>query len=237
MKVVTSEAGHGRGRGWLALLLVVVLVLVAGVWVVQTEGARQSFERWLSLASGLDVSVGSSRIGFPYVLVLEKVQSDDGLTDGPGFYVPEVRIGPGRRGICQIAVRRPVVHLVRAKGGRWEPSGLNRLGTVWDAGEPAITRLFEGRASRVAWRIDGGTVLWMDTEGQVIATAHDVDLLVSSARIEGHAYRHFRLVLGQLDRIGLDGLRDVTGEWLAEAGGRMVDLDGAPSPWLTTEER
>ena len=115
---------QGGGGGFLTRLIVTVVIVAAIVLVtcffaVRTEGMRALIEEHLEKLTGVEVNVGRSTIGVPYVLVLENVVSKGFLQDEGGIKVREVRIGLGIRTRWHVQLHRPELNLRQTENGIW----------------------------------------------------------------------------------------------------------------------
>jgi len=231
-----SVKGRGSGcfsglRRFAATVFVLVAIgLVTLLFLVRTGGGRSLIEDRLSRFAGQPVTVERARIGWPYVLVLEGVQTEGfGAAGRPGWSVAALRCGLDPHGRRRLTLRQPRAHLVRNTEGAWRPSVLSPLGELaaGDIGDIAgATRPFRAR-----WVVKAvhGSVRWLDARGVETGAAEEVTFAMQPVHVPGRRMVYYRLAVDTLRR-GARAARFVEREWLASDADAYLELHAGGEP-------
>ena len=230
MRVVSS----GRRRGGLSRAFVIVVILIViiltAIWFgVRSEGGRNLIESHLSKRLGLPVSVENTRIGLPYVLVLENIRTAEFEAAGTGgFSVAEARAGlrlfPWG---WHLRLRQVMVRLKRDGESGWTPICLVRLGDLQQAGTRDIVRMTDGIRERVSLRVLDSTLAWLDADGHEIGSVRDVDFRMLPVRIEERRLHYFSLNIYDATGVAIASGRDLRYEWLTTQELEYIELSSA----------
>ena len=216
---ITSEGGPERGkftRALVTLLVLLAIVLVAVFFLVRTNGARSLIEERLSRRIGLETVIERSRIGFPYVLVLEGVKSTEyGKSGRAGFRASELRLGfifPGR---CKVRVRDCELVLIRKGSGASEPSVLSALGDLPWRNLAELSGLTESFRDRVVLDCSEVAIRWCDPGSKVLAEVGGLSFRMEPVRVPGRTMFYYHLRAYSV--LNVDGTvgRAIEHEWLA----------------------
>ena len=213
-----EEDGAGRWKrfGVTALILAVVL-LVAGLFVARTEGVRQLVEDRLVKWLGVDVTIARTRIGFPYDLVLENIESAGFDGHRAGLRVREVRIGPGRP--WRVVVDGAELVLVLDGQGTWNPPVWSPFGNLPIRNVIELSRLTRDWRGRATMRSLNGHVKWLNATGRPMAAARGVDFSLARVSLPGRRMFHYRLSVRDMFCPCGDSVHDVVQrEWLSGEG-------------------
>ncbi len=211
------------------LLTVVILALVALVtlfFAVRTDGGKAFIQGWLEKKLGMDLVVGKTRIGLPYVLVIEDVKSVGfKMDETAGLHAQEIRVAPGWRPMWSVTVLRGTCCLAQAENGVWEPSGLSFLGDL-DIERPATTASATRELrEKLRIRTEDGAIKWLAPGGSSVERlATGVFFSVTPLRAPDRRLYHYRLAVRSLRRPGFEATRDFQREWLATEEQDYVEL-------------
>lgn len=237
MRIVGEGRTLGRSLRNFALTLLVVIVLIAvSVWLAaRTGGARQFIADGLGSRLGTEVRIAETRIGWPYVLVMENVVSTAEVGDGmPMFRADEIRVAPGIRTLWQVTVRRGALNLVRSDDGTWRPAAFARLGDLPLTRIAELSRLTSGIRRRVRLDISDSSIQWLNSRHVPMATAGGISFRMAPLRLPDRTMFHYKLAVYHV--MGPSGTRvhDVEREWLASEGRDYVEIGraGRESPAL-----
>lgn len=228
MKVKTPGEEMGfLSRLAVTVLIVLVIVLVTVFFAVRMRGGHTFIEDRVEKHLGMSLEIERMRIGWPYALVMENVESEDFETeDGPGFRAQEIRIGPSLRGPYRIAVRRGHLRMSRNKDGVWEPGYFSRLGDMTAGDLPAIGRAAGHAGKRIVLDVASGTIEWAGAGTTNVASAHGIDYRRTPVRVPGHRLDHHALSIYALALADGTRMTDLEREWLASETFPYVELVG-----------
>lgn len=214
------RGGGGRTLG--ILLAVAVILLVFGFCAARTDGFRSYVEERVQKQTGFKVSIEKTRIGWPYDLVLDHVQSERGDGGRVGsFAVREARLGVTPGG-WRVALAGGRLALGRTQAGEWEPNvlrGLEPTSPVQD-----LTALMADFSRRVWLVVKDGTIEWRDESGKKVAAAEGVDYTQTPLDAPGRRLYHFRLTARNVLRTNGWQIRGVEREWLATEGQPYIEI-------------
>jgi len=245
-KLRISSVGGAMGRLSrlvLTLLVILAILLIAGVFAVKTDGFRDIACNHLTKKMGMDMSVTAMRIGWPYDLIAENVESAGFAEDAPGFRCSELRVGLGRRSLYRICMTGAELVLAKDADARWIPSRFGRLGEISAGNILELSRISETMRKRVALVIEEGSVVWLSGEPATRAAGKGVTFRVAPVDIPGRRmYHYFLSVDSAVDGNGAR-VRGVTREWLAsetieylEMSASEAETEGPPQPFWEVNE-
>jgi hypothetical protein len=234
MKITTLHEGRmgPLGRFVITVLVLVVIVLGAVFFAVRTDGGRAFVEDRLANRLGMPLSIGRARIGWPYRLVLEQVETEGFGEEAPGFRVQDVRLGLGWRLHPRLTVRRAVVQMVRSRDDRWTPEALTRLGEAPFRTLRDLSRAVDVLGRHTELHVTESGVRWLDATGYEMASANGLSYHLQSARVPGRRARHHALTVYHAVAPGGQRVHDVEREWLATEERPYIELaaTGATAP-------
>lgn len=217
------EPRRSLGLTWFFLGMGVLVVF--GILGARTEGAREMIETRLQRATGLEIEVKASRIGWPYDLVLAAVtlsvpaEAESG--GAPLARLDELRIGwRGWRGPAitvrggQITLRGPADGL----GLRWAA-----LADVEDAGAVSLwLETVMGDTVRIqAERID---LVSLDADGRTVSMAESLSLLSLPLRVPRREWRFFEISADRVYRVDGSWITGLRHEWLVSGEAALIKL-------------
>lgn len=206
------------------LLVVLGIVLIAGFFAARTEGARELVEDRLSKLIGVPVSVARVRIGLPYVLILDGVQTDGfGLPERGGVKIQEMSVAPCLAPVWSVKVLRCEARITQQSDGLWSPSALAGVGRLQQGTLADIARATSAWRQRMRLALKDSLIRW-DADGRE-ALAAGIDFNMRPASIPGRrGVTHFVLSVRQWsDLAGREG-QDEHREWLAWESEPYVEL-------------
>jgi len=225
MRVIGGGGHRGAiSRFVVVVLILAVIVLVAGWFAVRSEGARGLIEEQVAKRLGTPVEIEKTRIGWPYVLVLENLRTPGFEAAGtPGFSAVEVRVGRGFRR-WDLRLRQVILRVMDEGGGRWAPEYLARLGDLREVRAPDVVRATDGIRDKVEIRLTDSTLGWLDAEGAEVASVRDVNFSMLPVRIENRRLHYFSLDVYRATGVALGEGRDMHWEWLTTQELEYIEL-------------
>lgn len=218
------------------LVLIVLILLVALVFAVRTHGALELMSDYLRNRTGLDVTIGSARIGLPCDLILEDVNS---VTNGGGrLRVAEVRMGLRWTGSMPVRIRGADVEFQRTPAGRWEPETFERVAALSDVRETA--RIFNGMPRRMVVEVRDSRVSWKSTNGVETASAQGVHFTAACLDTAWDTLLYCNLFASDVTRPGGGRGRAIRRIWVCsdrnpyaelEYSGSWENGEGAAADW------
>ncbi len=211
-------------------LLALALLAGFGVLAARTDGVRQLIVDRLQRRTGLTATVSSSRIGWPYDLVLENVTlsgkpKSSGSADAERLVLrlEELRLGRRLRRGMTVMVRGADVTLYTDDDGRTFPSPWAVLTDIEDTRALAawVTRLF-GDASRVEFKQVG--IEWHDAEKRILTATRNLGLLSVPLRVPNRAWRYFSMSADYVQRAEGHVLAGLQQEWLVASDSSLIQL-------------
>jgi hypothetical protein len=226
MRVTTPDDTPARRalRALVTLVVLVAVVLVTGVFLVRSDGGREFIEGRVSRWLGEDVRIERTRVAWPYVIVLEKLQTTGLTAGGAGCKALEVRLGMHLSGSWHMRIHRAMLNLAPGTKGDWQPAAFAWLGDLPWRDVSEISRLSAGIRERGSFEITDSAVHWLSSNGVPVATASGLSFSMQPADVPGWRMTHYRLGvrrwIGPADR----DVRDVEREWLAAQGVDYVEI-------------
>lgn len=228
-KIRISSSGNGVLSGVVRFLstalIIVIILMVAGVFVSRSEGCRSFFEGRLELLLGTGVTIENSRVGWPYVLVLEKVKAKGlGEDDLQGFKALEVRVSPRLRGGMLIRVKRGVLTLVRQVDESWLPEAFARLGDLPLKNLAEVSHITSKLRKRHMLHISDGAIHWLGADGVPLASATGISFDLQPVNVRGWRMYHYRLSVYNAVDPHAGKVHDVEREWLSSDDREYIEL-------------
>ncbi len=226
MRVISTRRGARLSGVLLLLLFLAVLVLATGWFLARTEGARTLIAERLSDRLGVPVTIGESRIGWPYVLVLRAVATKgETAVDGAGFSVGTLRLGRRLR-YWDLELRHVIVRVRRDEAGLWTPLAVARLADLREASASDITRLTGPVRRRLRLRVTDGALVWLDADGREEASLRDVRFQMEPVKLpERRAMTYYGLRVYAAAGGALGNARDLNWAWLTSVDKAYIELD------------
>jgi hypothetical protein len=230
MRITGPDDGRARavGRFLLTLVIIIAIVMVGLCFLVPREGVKSFIEGALSDRMGIGMTIDSTRIGLPYVLVLQGPVSEGFQSEeGGGFKAREIRIGLGWKTRFKVRVEGAVLRLAETNDDTWVPAAFGRLGPVPVDRLDEVSRATEGFRRKVALIVTDGTVRWVNgVDGGTTASAHGVRFGVEPAGIPDREMYYHRLSVDGATHPDGAQVRYVEREWLASDTKRYVEIHG-----------
>ncbi len=225
MRVIANRRG-ARLSGFLLLLgFVAVVVLVTGWFLARTQGARKLLAEQLSDRMGMPVTIGKSRIGWPYELVLRDVATADFAAAGtPGFAVGEVRIAR-RLFSWQLTLRHATLRVKQDEAGVWTPLVAARIADLRQASAMDVVRLTGPVRLRLRLRVSDGSLDWLDADGRVEASLRGVRFRMEPVKLpEQRDMTYYSLGFYAASGGAFGNARDLAWAWLTSDDLAYVEL-------------
>jgi hypothetical protein len=232
-KAGRQDGGAAKGpRPGVRVTASVLMVLLVGYILygaaLGSSRVRRAVCDRVSVEVGVPVEAGSSRLGFPFTMVLEDVKTVSYESGAAGFMFREVRFTPRLSGGWRIEIERGSVRLVRSDGGRWDPPSFFELGRLPEGGLTNVSHFAADFCRESTLDARELTVRWIDG-GREVAAAAAVSLAVKPGELPGRRVLHHALSVGSV--VGPEGARaaNVMREWLTGNGMPYKELsrDGA----------
>ncbi len=238
MRVIGGGTHRGAlSRSLAVFLILVAIVLVAGWFAVRSDGARALIEEQVSKRLGTSVAIEKTRIGWPYVLVLENLRTPEFEAAGTaGFSAAEVRIGRDLHG-WSLHLRQAIVRVMDEGDGQWVPECLARLGDLRDVHVRDIVRLTDDLRDKVSIRLTDSTLGWLNADGEELAAARDVNFRMLPVRIEKRRLHYFALDIYRTTGMAMGGSRDMHWEWLTTQELEYIELSRHDQDVYVDDER
>jgi hypothetical protein len=238
MKVVSGQRGCALQGGFLLLLVLLLVMGVTGWFVGRSDGFRQMVAERLSDRMGLEVKIGNSYIGWPYVLVLRDVEGSH--PEAGGLRIREIRIG-----------RRLTRWSMRLRGGEisfraeapghgsatW-PTVLSRLSALRDAGALDIMRASADLQSVWTLQWEDLDFIWLGPDAVPEGSIRGSQFRMNPVRIPSGRLMYYRLSFSSPADQAMGSVRDLEWEWLSRGGHDYIELvrtEAAPAVMLKGE--
>jgi len=224
----SGEARSSKKRGGLkrfaiGLLIVVAVILVAGYVVVRTPFFSKKLAAYVEKRTGLAVTIESTRIGWPYGLVVEGLKSKPGTAGSlAGISVRELRIDPEFDWKKRVTLDRLALTLVSSKHG-WVPERFAGLGELRELEQ--IAALTEGFRKNTRLNIVRGTILWLDSSGRKIASVVDFDFNMEFVTTgNGRKIYYCSLTAGEVVKEDGTETRNIKADWVFTEDNRSIEI-------------
>ena len=216
MQVITPGERRSSffGSFVVPLIIVVVILLVTIFFMVKTDGGKQFIADKLSKSLGMDVELTATKIGWPYVLVLEGVSVKEKELDKPSLTAETVRLAKDFRFRTHISVNRGELTLEQNSDGEWSPYVFARLGDIPTENIMQLADTLDLFDKRVIIAITDSTINWVDKKGDKNSFVSSLYFNTSPVKINSHEMRHFSLSV----KSGMANEKifsDIEKEWLA----------------------
>jgi len=212
-------------RCLVTLLILCVILLVTVFFAVRTNGGRDFVGSAIGKRFGMEVTLGRTRIGWPYVLVIEDLVSGEQAQDGePLLAIPELRVGWAGGARLGVRVRRCELTLLRGRSGSWQPAAFSRLGDLQAGSVADISELCEGFRDRADLFIDDSAISWLDSRGNVVTRASGVSFAVTPMNTSERRMSHYRLRVYNVTAESGRSAHDVEREWLSTRERGYVEI-------------
>ena len=226
MKVIANRRGARFSGGLLLLAFVLLVALVTGWFLARTEGVRKLLAERLSDRMGVTVTIGKSRIGWPYELVLRDVATAAIAAAGtPGFAVGEVRIAR-RLFTWQVTLRHVTLRVQQDEAGVWMPLVAARIADLRQASALDLVRLTNPVRQRLRLRISDGSLDWLDADGRTEASLRGVGFRMEPVDLpDAREMTYYRLNVYAASGGALGDARDLAWAWLTSDEQAYVELE------------
>lgn len=225
---VSSPAG--AGMNWFAKFCLtffsLALILSATLFFgARTKYCRSLVEDMLEKRLGAEVSVGRTKIGWPYALVIEKIacgRMDSG--EGPGITIEEARIGFGAKTLWRARIRRCALNLVEDSDRTWSPAVFSSLKDLPWKNVTDISRVTETLRGWLQLSVTDSSITWHPYHGEKV-WARGISFDMTPASIPGRKMCHYAMTI--YNARGSDGIRldDIEREWLSSEEREYIELD------------
>jgi len=227
MKVLSGDKKSGAFSRFFVIIFLLVFILLVTLWFgARTDSGRDLVESKLSDHFGVEVSIESMRIGWPYVLVLDNLRTFGLEAAGTaGFSVYEVKLGWwGRWNLC---LKQLIVRVQDDGDGNWKPDSIARIGDVRDAKIIDIVHLTKNLRKKMRLRVVDSNIGWLDVDGVEIASARKVGFRMLPVHIDDRKMHYYVLDIHNAIGLALDGGRDMRWEWLTTPKTDYIELPGS----------
>jgi hypothetical protein len=215
-------------RFLITTLVIVVIMMTLGVVAVRLDGGREFIADWLGNKLGMEVEIGSCRIGLPYALVMNDVVSKTFKNDeDPGFSAREVVIGPGLKTFWKVKVNACRLNLTQETDDSWQPAFFARMGDLPIGNITDVSRLTERFRKSVQVEVKDGTVRWYSNLIGARPSVRGLSFEVKPARIDSEKMYYHALSVYHV--VGINGEKesDIERCWLTSRESSYIELDRA----------
>ncbi len=227
MRVISEDDGKMNRFVKTLIWILVFAVLILGTlcYGVRTDGMRNMITEWLEKKLDMELTVKKTRIGFPYVLVLEDVESETPSRDkDPDLYVRELRIGLGGKTKWKVHVNKCVLNLSQNRDRNWNPSFLATLGNLPEQNIVDITYMTEDFRRKISLHVQNSSVRWLDRDGETIALVRGLYFDMTPVKLPSRKMYHYNLAIDSAQGFGADKIYDVEKEWMADGLKSYVEV-------------
>lgn len=227
MKVLSGDRKRGAVSRFFAVTLLLLFILMVAIWFgARTDGGRDIAESKLTGYFGVDVSIESMKIGFPYVLVMENVRTAEFEGAGtPGFSVAEVKLWRGLK-YWSLHLKQLIVRVKDDGAGNWKPDSLARLGDLKGAGIVDVVKATDSIRNKVRLRVENSDVGWLNEKGVELAVARDVDFRMLPVQIDDRKMHYYYLDIYKAEGLALVAGGNTHWEWLTTPKTDFIELPG-----------
>ncbi len=225
MRVIANRRGARLSAVLLLLGFVAVVILVTCWFLARTDGGRKLMAEQLSNRMGIPVTIGESRIGWPYELVLRDVATADFAAAGtPGFSVGELRVAR-RLFSWQVTLRHVTLRVQQDAAGVWTPLVAARIADLRQASAMDLVRLTEPVRLNLRLHVSDGSLDWLDAGGRVEASLRDVRFRMEPVELpEQRPMTYYGLRVYAASGGALGNARDLGWAWLTSDDLAYVEL-------------
>jgi len=177
----------------------------------------------------MDVTVGSTRIGWPYDLVLENVETADFAQGTHGFKASEIRLGPGWRSGLKLKVAKGQLRLARGVGDQWSPAVFEGVGGLPEKRIDEVSRLVVTFRRWLAVSLKDCTIQWTDADNRVLTLVTGLEFDCSPVSLPGRRAFFHRLAVDEFQVVGGATCVKVERVWLALEGQDYIEIERADS--------
>ena len=221
-KTATKEGKAAKGpRPAVRVAAAVLALLLAGYILcgaaLGSSRVRRDVCDRISERLGMVVDAGSSKLRFPFTMVLEDLKTASYESGAAGFMFGEVSFAPRFTGGWRIEVDRGSLRFVKSGGGEWRPESLGEIGRLPEGSLANISRFASEFCRDSTLEARGLTVRWVERDRELAALA-GAALSVKPGELPGRKVLHHVLSVGSV--AGPDGTRssNVAREWLSGEG-------------------
>lgn len=227
-KMKISSSGN-EGMGCFSRLVITILVLavifLAGVFfAVRTTGGRSFIEYQLSKRLGMELTIEKASIGWPYVLVIDKLISKNfGQENKSGFKAQEIRIARGIKPKWRISVQRCVLNLAHNSDGTWSPEYFCRLGDLPLKNITEISHVTAGLRKNMALHIRESSIRWFSEQDKAFANGVSFDVM--PIKIADQKMYYYYLSLYNMSDFDGSRVNDIERKWLSSDLKDYIELE------------
>lgn len=224
MRVIANRPGARVSGIFLLLFFFLTVLMAVGWFVVRTDRCRHLLSDRLSDRLGAEVTIGESRVGWPYQLVLRDVVSSGFAAAGtPGFSIGELKLGWWMT--WRLELRHVTVRVQQDASGIWTPIVAARLADLRQASAVDIVRLTAPLRRKICLKIADGTMIWLDKEGAEEASLRDVRFRMEPVKLpEQRRMTYYGLKIYAAAGGALGNVRDLQWGWLTSAEQEYIEL-------------
>ncbi len=229
MEIINS-AEHRSGfiRSFMVPLIVIILILmISGVFLAKTDGVRQFIADKMGAKLGLKVEISSSRIGLPYVLVLEDVAGYQKGTTNKLFSADRIIVFRDFRLRRHITIERGELTMIKGKDNDWLPHVLNRLGDVPEGNIAQLADTLDLFDKRIVLTINDSVIRWLNESGENQSSVLGLYFKMLPAYIPEHEGMKYFYLMARTGDISGKKFQGIEKEWLASKNIPYLELTGA----------
>ena len=235
------KRGGGLRRALASLIVALVILWVTVYFALRTPTGHDAVVARLQQALGRELTVGTTRLAPPLVLVAEQVASVDFVAGEQGVRADLLQIRLGFHPWLQVRVVRPEVNLIY-DGSEWTPVSLAGLGELPGESLGGLSELCAAWRERATLTVEDGTFNWHrglsntdriftgDNQGNGVdqgdraAFAEHADFMVCRVGLPQRAAWFHRLQVARAQGPQSPVVEAVRVEWLAVDSNRYVEI-------------
>lgn len=216
MQVITPGERRSSFLGSFVLpfLIVVAVLLTAIFFIVKTDGGKRFIADKLGKSLGMDVELKVTRIGWPYVLVIEGLSVKEKESDKILLRAESVRLAKDSKFRTHIYVNRGELILEQNSDGEWSPHVFARLGSLPAENVVQLADTVDLFDKRVVIDITDSTISWLDKNGEKKSFVSSLYFNSSPVKIQSYDMRYFYLSV-KSGMANEKKFSDIEKEWLA----------------------
>jgi hypothetical protein len=204
-------------------LIVVVIVLVTVFFLVKTAGGKEFIAARVGKYLVMDIELDSTRIGWPYVLVLEGLSAKEKDVAEVALTAESVRLSYDFRMRKHISVSRGELIILQNCDGDWLPHVFEKLGDVPAKNITQLADTLDLFDKKIVLDITDSIIRWVDKAGNENDAVSGLYFKMLPVKIEKYDMDYFSLSA----RSGMiDGKKfhNIEREWLASKENSYLGL-------------
>lgn len=226
MQVITpGERRSGFfGSFIMPLLIIIVILLVTIFFIVKTDGGKKFIVDRMGKSLRMDVELGETRIGWPYILVLDGVSVKEKEASEPALTAESIRVFYDLKLRRHVSVSHGELILKQNNDDDWTPDVFSRFGDIPSGNIAQLAKILDLFDRRDVIDLIDVTIKWIDKSGNENSSVSIADFKTVPVKISLHKMRYFDLAI-KSGMVKEKEFSDVKKEWLASEKKPYLSLD------------